>query len=274
MTVVSRILSRWLCVLVAVSGIPTFAAGTAPPPKTAVTTDLSDLWWSPSEPGWGMQVVQEDNVAFATLFIYDADQRPTWASAQLTYAGGGLYLGPLYVTTGPYFDGPFDPSNVAVRKAGTMTFTALSIETGQLEYTIDGVAIRKTVRRQTLKADNFSGTYLLTFNMTVSGCSDPSRNGYGTGSTVATVTQTADTMAMVWQVSASASCTHTGRFYQAGKFGRLVGSYGCSGGEEGTADFFEMTNRVGMLSGRLVFRSPSDGCTIVGRFVGLNPRVP
>ncbi len=38
-------------------------------PKTAVTTDVSDLWWNPSESGWGMQLVQEGNFVFATVFV-------------------------------------------------------------------------------------------------------------------------------------------------------------------------------------------------------------
>jgi len=42
----------------------------------ADAADPSDLWWNPSESGWGMQLVRGGEVTFATLFVYDAASRP------------------------------------------------------------------------------------------------------------------------------------------------------------------------------------------------------
>ncbi|HEY3585288.1 MAG TPA: hypothetical protein VGL90_13045, partial [Casimicrobiaceae bacterium] len=38
----------------------------------------SDLWWVPSESGWGVQFVQQGALIFATMFVYDANGKPTW----------------------------------------------------------------------------------------------------------------------------------------------------------------------------------------------------
>ena len=44
---------------------------------TSFTTDQSDLWYIPAESGWGMQLVQRDGVIFATLYVYDINNKPT-----------------------------------------------------------------------------------------------------------------------------------------------------------------------------------------------------
>lgn len=46
---------------------------------TTHSTDYTDLWWnSPdnSESGWGVNVVQQGDIVFATFFIYGADGTP------------------------------------------------------------------------------------------------------------------------------------------------------------------------------------------------------
>ena len=44
---------------------------------TAHAAFLTDLWWSPDEPGWGATIVHQDDVAFVTLFVYGPDGAPT-----------------------------------------------------------------------------------------------------------------------------------------------------------------------------------------------------
>jgi hypothetical protein len=246
--------------------------------KTAVTTDISDIWWNASESGWGMQLVQEDNIAFATMFIYGADGKPTWVTAQLTFQGSSqgtqIFSGVLYATTGPYYAGAFNPANVTIRPAGNMTFTLLTVGTGQLQYTIDGVAVTKQVIRQTLKADNYNGAYVVATNLTQSGCFNPANNVSGTGAFAISVSQTSTAMSMVWQFATNDVCTYSGTFSQSGKMGRFSGPYSCTTGEIGNMTFFEMTNRIGMLSGRIQGTSTTLGCTYTGRFTGLNPDTP
>src|SRR2546421_1498098 len=70
---------------------------------TAYATDFSDLWWIPSESGWGIQFVQQHNVIFGTTFIYGPGGQPIWYVATMPWVGPGAFSGALYVTQGPYF---------------------------------------------------------------------------------------------------------------------------------------------------------------------------
>ena len=81
------------------------------------------MWWNPAESGWGLNVILQNNVAFATFFLYDNARNPVWYTAQLTDQGGFVLAGPLYATTGPWFGGPFNSSTVTIRQAGTASVT-------------------------------------------------------------------------------------------------------------------------------------------------------
>ena len=120
---------------------------------------LNDLWWVPSEPGWGMNVVQQHDVLFVTIFVYGADGKPTW------YVGSRIekphwyspsYSGPLHAMSGPPPGESFDSNAVAAREVGTLTFTPNADGTAGLTYTVDGRAVVKTVWRQTWRAIPFS----------------------------------------------------------------------------------------------------------------------
>ena len=52
-------------------------------PAAAVTTtiDYGDLWYNApaeSQGGWGVNVAQQGDVLFATLFVYGQDAKPHW----------------------------------------------------------------------------------------------------------------------------------------------------------------------------------------------------
>src|SRR5262245_48125844 len=81
-------------------------------PASAKTTDSSDLWWIPTESGWGIQFVQEENTIFATMFVYGPNRQPTWYVATMAKTPGKfVWSGTLYATTGPSFAAmPFDPN--------------------------------------------------------------------------------------------------------------------------------------------------------------------
>ncbi len=61
--------------LVAVLSLLCLPAG---PAAAASGYDMSDLWWNPAESGWGIQFVQQRDVIFATLYVYDASGAPVW----------------------------------------------------------------------------------------------------------------------------------------------------------------------------------------------------
>jgi len=42
----------------------------------------------PGEDGWGMNIAQQGDTLFATVFVYGSDRRPTWyVASSITYSG-------------------------------------------------------------------------------------------------------------------------------------------------------------------------------------------
>ena len=140
------------------------AGAVAPVAKTNVTTDVTDLWWPDAEPGWGIQLVQNRAVVFATLYVYGPTGSPTFYVATLENPPGGttgVWTGTLYATTGPWFGGAFNPAAVIETAVGTMTFALTGIGIGTLEYTVGATSVSKTVNRQPLRFEDNAGTYAL-----------------------------------------------------------------------------------------------------------------
>jgi hypothetical protein len=66
------------------AAIAVVAVGLSFPAQGAsYSTDQSDLWWIPSESGWGIQFVQRNSTIFATMFVYDPSGAPTWYTAAM-----------------------------------------------------------------------------------------------------------------------------------------------------------------------------------------------
>ena len=74
--------------------------------RPAAAVDYTDIWFLPSEGGWGVNLVQSNQFIFATFFIYGPNNQPTWYTAQLTRQTNGTWTGPVYATTGTYFGNP------------------------------------------------------------------------------------------------------------------------------------------------------------------------
>jgi lysyl endopeptidase len=114
-------------------------------------TNYQDLWWNPDESGWGINLTQQDDTIFATLFTYSANGNGLWLvmSAGSKQADGS-YLGDLYQTRGPAFDAqpftPIDASNLT--RVGTMRLRFASGTTGTMTYSVNGVNVTKAITRQ------------------------------------------------------------------------------------------------------------------------------
>ena len=52
------------------------------------TTNYSDQWWNPAEDGWGASVLQQHDVLFIDLFVYDANSSATWFTAAVFLQAG------------------------------------------------------------------------------------------------------------------------------------------------------------------------------------------
>lgn len=236
--------------------------------KTNVTTDITDIWWLESESGWGIQFVHNRNILFATLFVYGAGNVPTFLVAVLesTTFGGGTFTGPLYATTGSPYGAPWNPAAVSDAVVGTMTFQLTGIGTGNLSYNVGATNVSKVISRQTLRFEDNSGDYLLTDTYSGTGS-----GGCGTGAEQGTLnvvqSGASATLTIDWDGNL---CTFPTTYSQTGRFGQYQGTMSCSNGTTGTANFFEVHNRVKMLTGRYSI-SNSLGCSYQGRFAAIAP---
>jgi hypothetical protein len=234
---------------------------------------FTDLWWNPDESGWGVNVVQQLETAFVTLFVYAADGRPTWYVAPnalvTAYSAGGLPLfeGTLYRTRGPWHAGPFDPASVEVAEAGHLQLEALSRNRLRVHYSADGRAVVKEVERQTwqpvLLAANYTGQFVLRLTSV-------------DGAPIGTSELTADLLIhldgegfMRADDHLGRRCEYRGPWQQAGKLVGFSGTFTCSAGDarNGTFEVAELEVSEHGITGHL--RTWSPGLNQRGRFAAV-----
>lgn len=107
-----KFFSRWLIAIAALL------------PSLSHAQNYSDMWWNPSESGWGVTIADHETQLVAVWYTYDTDGSPVW----FTVPGGTFnadrtfFSGDLYRATGPSFAGAFDPAAVVRTKVGTASF--------------------------------------------------------------------------------------------------------------------------------------------------------
>jgi hypothetical protein len=234
------------------------------------TTDITDMWWIPTESGWGVNVILQYDVAFLTFFIYDSSNTPYWVVAAANFQGPSgadlLWSGDLFATTGPWFGGPFDPGAVATRKAGTASFRLTSLNAAELTYIIDGVAVIKSVQRQTWKSEIDTGSYSGGYSFRNTGCTPTSLNGIQEDIGTIDVSHIGSSWSAAFNGTLS-SCTFGGTYSQAGKLGEVSGNYNCADGTAGTFDLVEITGTISGFSGRM--SGHNQFCQWTGTFGGV-----
>jgi hypothetical protein len=123
-----------------------FQSGTTPP-----AIDYTDLWWNPNESGWGMVIAQQYGVMFLAWYVYDGSGNPVWYVAPDCVVVGSACSGSVYSTTGPA-NGPsnssYNPNNVGVTTAGTITATFVDANNATISYTVNGATATKQITRQ------------------------------------------------------------------------------------------------------------------------------
>jgi hypothetical protein len=135
-----------------------------PAAASTFSTDYTDLWGtqSPNESGWGLNLIQQGDVIFATMFVYGADNSDRWfVASDLSSSNGTTWTATLYQTRGPYFGAAsFDPNSVTRINVGTMTLNFTGPNSGVLQYSANGVNVTKNISRFSLRGNNLSGNYL------------------------------------------------------------------------------------------------------------------
>jgi YVTN family beta-propeller protein len=142
-------------VFVATSAGVAVIDGTAPlsgTPAVIAPVNAQGLWWaSPpgSESGWGVNLTQQGDVLFGTWFTYDDAGNGMWlVMSNGVRAGTNSFSGPLYRTTGPAFNAPFDPAKVSRTQVGTATFTFSDANNGVMSAIVNGASVTKQIARQ------------------------------------------------------------------------------------------------------------------------------
>ena len=107
--------------------------------------NYTDLWWNPSESGWGLTITQHaSNQIWAIWYTYDPRQqdasgsgayKPLWINMPGgTWTSPTTLTGDVFVLNGtPYFQ---SGSNRQQTRVGTFTFTFTSTSTGTFRYDI------------------------------------------------------------------------------------------------------------------------------------------
>ena len=233
-------------------------------------TDYTDTWWTPSEPGWGVNLTQNGDAVYVTMYVYGGDDRPTWFTALLSRDGSGdRFTGPLFRTAGTYYGAP-TWSGFTVSIAGTATFTATSSTTGTLAYTANSVNVTKSIERITLGPLRVAGLYIGGVSGRRAGC-NPS------GAIVETkqfdiLHSTVDGSIRIDQISTTTGalvCRMQGTAVQTGKLLTVTGaSYTCTDGWNAPARVFNLRPTPGGFEAQW-FSDAGGGCTESGQLSGV-----
>jgi hypothetical protein len=219
---------------------------------SSYTSEISDLWYAPGEDGWGVNIVVQNNIAFATFYVYDVNRNPVWFTAVLSLpATGFVWSGSLFADRGPWYGGPYNSATVTERTAGTATFDLTDLNNATLTYTIDGVTVVKAMQRLTFANENYSGTYAGGYSVRSTGCVPSNLNGLEEVSGYLTVTHTGTAFHIATSTT-GLTCNFNGTYVQYGKLGQVEGAYTCSDGTAGSFSLFEMTPTMSGFVGQAV----------------------
>ncbi len=116
------------------------------------TPRYDGLWWrSPGdvESGWGLNLTHQGEILFATWFTYDLDGSGMWlVMPRGERIGEAKFQGPLYRTTGPAFNQPFNPALFKATEVGAATLDFSDTNNGLFTYRVNNVTQSKPITRQ------------------------------------------------------------------------------------------------------------------------------
>ena len=196
-------------------------------------TDYSDLWYNApaeSESGWGVNVAQQGDIIFATLFLYGQDHLPHWfVASNVSATGPGTFTGDLFnVASGSWFGAPWT-GITPPQAVGTITFAFDSSSHGTMTYSVNGTQVTKSIVRVTWRNDALTGVYAGAVTGFGQSCGPTGRIRIP-GALNVTHTPPAITMTLDFAVSPTQTgrCTYHGTYNQFGSMGRIdAGTYSC-----------------------------------------------
>lgn len=245
-----------------------YAALVADPARAA--PDYTDTWWTPAEPGWGVNLAQQNNTVYVTFYVYGADGKSTWLTALLLRDGAGeRFAGTLNRIAGTYFGAPVW-QGYTITPAGTATFTATSSTTGTLAYSVDGVNVEKSIERITLAPLNVAGIYIGGVSGRRNGCTGPPVILDPVQIEILHSTLTGDIrIDQRSTVSGALFCRMEGSAIQTGKVLTVSSAnYSCSDGWNSPARIFNLRPTPAGFEAQW-FSDGGSGCTESGQLSGV-----
>lgn len=226
-------------------------------------TDMSDLWWVPSESGWGANIAHQREVIFITIFAYGPDGSTRWYVGPAVVSSGGsnpfLFTGDLYETRGPFLGGAFNPANVTNRRVGNVSLSFSSTSRAALTYMVDGITVSKAIERQTFREARFSGIFHGYRVGRITGCA--AAGGY-IDELSASPVKSGSSITVTTISSVGQACTYSGTFSQAGRMSRIGGSFVCTPGSSGSFTMYEL--EIGAAGFTARYQATYSGCTDTG----------
>ena len=243
-----------------------------------LANNYQDLWWVPSESGWGINISQQGDVMFATWFIYGANGQPTWvflSRAERSGALGNTFTGSLsQAINGSAFAAvPFVPSTGAnFRAVGSATLVFSDARTGTLTYSIDGATVVKQITRQTIGVFNLTGSYFGGLKREGSGCVNAALNGSRTDNATYMVVHTVAIGALTITEVGGTSCNFTGNVQVFASIVEGSGRFTCATENiVGAWTMREGRPSPNAFSAQLTMRPDGDTCTLNATIGGLKP---
>ena len=233
----------------------------------------TDIWFDPQQPGWGVSIVHQDDNAFATLFVYGPDGRPTWYVSPDAHAiafsgidGSPLFRGTLYKTEGSAFGAPFDAARSRTTPVGDFYLEVRAKNRILLEYTVDGVSGSRLIQRFSFEQPIVSGGFEAQWRL------QQTRSGQRIGLLLLNgelSMQFLDGQAEITLLDQfGRTCSLRGPYTLSGKLVGASGTYSCNKGET-LAGTFTMTDIEATAHGVTGFlRMEGDGLLQAGTFAG------
>lgn len=246
-----------------------------PASATTFGIDYTDLWYNApaeSESGWGVNIIQQNEILFVTLFVYGPDGTARWFVGPSVGTTGSTnsFSGPLYSVTGPFYGAAW--TGVSATQRGSFTFNFSSVTQGTMTYNVDSVTVTKNITRQQWRNDNLSGNYI---GGTVS--VGPNCTGGVLISGEMTVNHTQPNITMFVDFVTAAGqpgrCNYAGTYTQTGSLGTITGgSYNCTingvaNSITGTFSVTEIANSRNGFNGRIA--ANDNFCSQTGYFGGV-----
>lgn len=164
---------------------------------------------------------------------------------------------------------PFDPAAVTRTLVGTATLFVTFDGTGRLTYAVNGVAVTKSIVRQTWAVNDASGTYEGARQIASASSSTGCNIGTSSFSNVQ-IAQSNNAFTMTGNLAGS-SCRFDGDYSQQGHMGASTGTLSCDNGVQGTYAIADIETTLYGFVAR--YGGTERGCTVQGRIGGVRTTI-